>query len=296
MSLDCINKSETTVKMIDGVKIWSNPSVSVTIDSLGRVFNKDGSLAKKHTNKTHPMRVKFGSKTIRWTASYTSLFARMVLGVKLANKTLRLKDKSKGWDSDNVEFVKTHGESQKKDFVVVKNIDIDNLKRVVEHDSATIENHKNIHYTVTKGLSSWVTEDGAVFPTEELAKWHQNRVSKGKGNAQVVLDYNGGYILAEQIYFQEVVYNKKKPYVNFSDVMSNNNGVVSDTKDDEYKFTTRNIPSDLIYRTTLSFERLNNFVCGDKEYATKLNNKINSVVLVYKSFVDVSEDIVNLIK
>ena len=83
MSLDCINKSETTVKMIDGVKIWSNPSVSVTIDSLGRVFNEDGSLAKKHTNKTHPMRVKFGSKTIRWAASYTSLFARMVLGVTL---------------------------------------------------------------------------------------------------------------------------------------------------------------------------------------------------------------------
>ena len=296
MSLDCINKSETTVKMINGVKIWSNPSVSVTIDSLGRVFNEDGSLAKKHTNKTHPMSVKVGSKTLSWAASYTSLFARMVLGVKLASKTLRLKDVSKGWDSDNVEVVKTHGGSQKKGFVVVKNIDIDNLKRVVEHDPATIENHNNIHYTITKGLSSWVTEDGAVFPTEELAKWHQNRVSKGKGNAQVVLDYNGDYILAEQIYFQEVVYNKKKPYVNFSDVMSNNKGVVCDAKDDKYKFTTRNIPSDLIYRTTFSFERLNNFICDDKEYATKLNNKINSMVLVYKSFVGVSEDIVSLIK
>ena len=43
MSLDFINKSETVVEVVkDGVKVWSNPNISVSIDSLGRVFDEDG--------------------------------------------------------------------------------------------------------------------------------------------------------------------------------------------------------------------------------------------------------------
>lgn len=287
MSLDYINKSETTVKMVDGVKFWSNPSVTVTINSIGNVFNEDGSLVKKYKSNTYTIRIKVKNKFIAWTASYASLFARMVLGVKLGNKTLKLRDESKGWDEDNITFVGTT-------IKTIKDLSVITSEKVCENQSKPVDN--NIHYTTTKGVSSWVTEDGAVFPTEELANWHQNRVSKGKGNAQVVLDYNGGYVLAEQIYLQEVVYNKKKPYVNFSDVMSNNKGVVCENGDDEHKFTTRNIPSDLIYRTTFSFERLNHFVCYDKVKVDELNKKINSMILVYQSFVGINEDILNMIK
>ena len=92
------------------------------------------------------------------------------------------------------------------------------------------------YYTVYEAKNEHTTEDGAVFPTRELAEWHQNNVSKGKGNAQIVLDYNGGYVLAEQIFLQEVVYNKAKPYTNFIDVLNNNQGIVSVVQDEHCKF------------------------------------------------------------
>ena len=290
MSVYSIDPKKTKEFKNRGVTWWSNPAVNVIISCKGDVERADGRPIKKYS-KNDGSCAKFGvSSTGSYSLrSFNSLFVHMVKGCEYgAGKQLIKVNENLDYSNKNTRIVS-------RGVLRLTQADVD-CEEEVKVCKVEEKVHIYKHYRVIKGDVVYKTEDGAVFPTEELAKWHQNRVSKGKGNAQVVLDYNDDYVLAEQIYLQEVVYNKKKPYVIFADVMSNNNGVVSDTKDDEYKFTTRSIPSDLIYRTAFSFERLNNFVCDDKEYATKLNNKINSMVLVYKSFVGVSEDIVSLIK
>lgn len=82
------------------------------------------------------------------------------------------------------------------------------------------------YYQVVTDSTTYITEDGAKFPNKQLADWHQDKVSKGKGNAQIVRDFNGGWQLAEEIFLQEVHYNTGKPYENFIDVMQNNSGIV----------------------------------------------------------------------
>lgn len=88
------------------------------------------------------------------------------------------------------------------------------------------EEEPNRYYQVVSDSTTYITEDGAKFPTKELADWHQDKVSKGKGNAQIVRDFNGGWQLAEEIFLQEVHYNAGKPYENFIDVMNNNVGIL----------------------------------------------------------------------
>ena len=112
----------------------------------------------------------------------------------------------------------------------------EDISKGVSMSINTTDNTTKQFYTVYEAKNEHTTEDGAVFPTKELAEWHQTNVTKGKGNAQVVLDYNGGYVLAEQIYLQEVVYNKAKPYTNFIDVLNNNQGIVSIVQEEHCKF------------------------------------------------------------
>lgn len=94
----------------------------------------------------------------------------------------------------------------------------------LEHEG--VEEEPKRYYQVVTDSTTYTTEDGAKFPTKELADWHQDKVSKGKGNAQIVRDFNGGWQLAEEIFLQEVHYNAGKPYENFIDVMQNNLGIV----------------------------------------------------------------------
>lgn len=91
-------------------------------------------------------------------------------------------------------------------------------------------------YTKKDVVKEYVTEDGAVFPTKELADWHQENVAEAKNLAQVVLDYNGGYQLAEKVFQEKVKYNKVKPYEHFRDVMDANDGVVERDSKEVVKF------------------------------------------------------------
>lgn len=132
------------------------------------------------------------------------------------------------------------------------------------------------YYTIYEAKNEHITEDGAVFPTKELAEWHQEKVSKGKGNAQVVLDYNGGYVLAEQIYFQEVVYNKTKPYTNFIDVLNNNQGIVSNVQEEHCKFDQLDKHSGLspVQLKLFGLDKVINLPCT-KLQAEKINTSLN---------------------
>lgn len=291
MSLDFINKSETVVEVVkDGVKVWSNPNISVSIDSLGRVFDDGGKLLNKNKSNTYSVRINTGNKTIGWTASYTSLFSRIVLGIKLSNRTLRLKDESKGWVEGNVDAVSIHGMGANGGVSETK-IDINTLEKVDSENviSDNIDESKDVndiaspivYYKVIDAKEEYVTEDGGVFPTKELAEWHQEKVSKGKGNAQVVLDFNGGWILAEQIYLQEVIYRCPKPYNNFKDVMDNVSGILNKSEKERCVFS--NIDVGVLWTHGLS--HLEGLECS-KEEAENINVKFGEFISKYKTYTD----------
>lgn len=303
MSLDYVNHSNTTVKFIDGVKVWSNPALSVSIDLLGNVLDEEYFLVKQYKNKTYPIRiVKSDGKEVAWCASYSSLFSRMVLGIKLANKTLRLKDSSKGWVEGNVEAVVIHGMG-KVGGVMEKKVSLESLEKfdkfnnnattavlsetTKETDKVVGKETDKVYYTIIGGKQEFVTEDGGVFPTKELAEWHQDKVAKGKGNAQVVLDYNGGWVLAEQIFLQEVIYRCEKPYKHFKHVMQNNKGVVESVQQDRCIF------SDVAKNTGIStmmlefngLKNLEGLECSKVE-ADGVNEKLVDYVADYKQYVE----------
>lgn len=289
MSLDFINKSETVVEVVkDGVKVWSNPNISVSIDSLGRVFDEDGQLLTKNKSNTYSVRINTGNKNIGWTASYTSLFSRIVLGIKLSNRTLRLKDESKGWIEGNVDAVSIHGVGASGKVAETK-IDINTLEKlssekiISDNVDATKDtnNASVVYYKVIDAKEEYITEDGGVFPTKELAEWHQEKVSKGKGNAQVVLDYNGGWVLAEQIYLQEVVYRCPKPYKNFKDVMDNVSGVLNKSQKERCVFS--NIDVGVLWTHGLS--HLDGLECSKAEAET-VNAKLEDFISKYKMYTD----------
>ena len=289
MSLDFINKSETVVEVVkDGVKVWSNPNISVSIDSLGRVFDENGEILTKNKSNTYSVRINTGNKNIGWTASYTSLFSRIVLGIKLSNRTLRLKDESKGWVEGNVDAVSIHGVGASGKVAETK-IDINTLEKLGSEkiisdnadSSKDVDNTSGVCYKVIDAKKEYVTEDGGVFPTKELAEWHQDKVSKGKGNAQVVLDYNGGWVLAEQIYLQEVVYRCPKPYNNFKDVMDNVSGVLNKSQKERCVFS--NIDVGVLWTHGLS--HLEGLECSKVEAET-INSKLADFISKYKMYTD----------
>ena len=254
MSLDLINhKLTTSTTDENGVITWSNPAVDVKINSKGQVF-KYGEIYKGNTNSSrngvcyYSINYQCNPKK-QATIPFSSLYSRMVLGVKLGTKTIKLKDKSKGYLISNTDVVKVicnRKTGKTVDYinnsVLPKELKTKESTTLVNTQQSLIETRdidttgNKQFYTLYEAKNEHTTEDGAVFPTKELAEWHQTKVTKGKGNAQVVLDYNGGYVLAEQIYLQEVVYNKAKPYTNFIDVLNNNQGIVSVVQEEHCKF------------------------------------------------------------
>ena len=110
MSLDLINhKLTTSTTDENGVITWSNPAVNVQINSKGQVF-KYGELYEGFS-KVNERAIKYSLTTLSEghplyaPTSFNSIFSRMVLGVKLGAKTLRLKDTNLGYTKDNVSFV-----------------------------------------------------------------------------------------------------------------------------------------------------------------------------------------------
>lgn len=159
---------------------------------------------------------------------------------------------------------------------------------------STTQPEEVMFYTLHEAKNEHITEDGAIFPTKELAEWHQTKVSKGKGNAQVVLDYNGGYVLAEQIYLQEVVYNKSKPYTNFIDVLNNNQGIVSVVQEEHCVFDKIDVEG---------FEMLTNFkmdgvynLITSKFKAVKIQEALEQYSNSYLAFDESAKHLDKLIK
>ena len=230
MSLGAIDhKLTTSTTDENGITWWTNPAIDVKINSKGKVISLKTGKEKPRTNIGHCFRVINGKISKSTQASFESLFCRVVLGKKLQGSLFYKLDDTQDYSEENYQIVCNTGAKVSKGDI----LKVISGKEVVDLNTNNLGKQ---FYTLYEAKNEHTTEDGAVFPTKELADWHQEKVSKGKGNAQVVLDYNGGYILAEQIYLQEVIYNKTKPYANFVDVLNNNQGIVSVVQEEHCKF------------------------------------------------------------
>lgn len=271
MSLDLINHKETTSTVdANGVTWWENPVVSVKINSDGEVYC-NGCSIQQNISKTYTIKLNIDGKWIGWCASFNSLFCRVVLGRSLVDYNMKKVDLEKPYTEDNVTIYKRHN---KKVFNSPEK-----PKQEVKLDDCEQEMEK--YYTYYQAKEEYITEDGGVFPSMQLAEWHQEKVSKGKGNAQVVLDFNGGWILAEQIFLQEVVYRCDKPYEHFKNVMDSNKGIISSVQKEEYIF-------DNVQGFSLplhGLQHLERLKCS-KHQAEKINEKLSDFVGKYKSYVD----------
>ena len=229
MSMYGIDPKKTKEFKNRGVTWWSNPAVNVIISCKGDVERADGRPIKKYS-KNDGFNPKFGvsfpdsgTYSLR---SFNSLFVRMVKGCEYGMGKQLMKV------NENLEYSDKNTRIVSKGVLRLTQADIDCEKDDVKECEEKTNVHTHKHYRVIKGVIGYMAEDGAVFPTKDSAQWHQDNVTKGKSNAQIVLDYNSGYVLAEQLFMQEVVYRTQKPYVNFVDVMNNNNGVQEVNNDD----------------------------------------------------------------
>ncbi len=93
------------------------------------------------------------------------------------------------------------------------------------------------------------------------------------------------YLFSEQIYLQEVVYNKAKPYTNFIDVLNNNQGVVSVVQEEHYKFDKID-DGDFTLLVAFKEKSVKGFVCNTKTQAEKINTYLNQYA---KAFDDVNK-------
>ena len=288
MSLDAIDHTLTTSTTDEsGTTWWTNPTIDVKINSKGKVISLKTGEEKPRTNIGHSFRVMNGKISKSTQASFESLFCRVVLGKKLKGSLFYKLDETQDYSEENYEIVCNTGAlvSRGSLLKVLPRQEVLGLK---------CNDLSKQFYTVYEAKNEHITEDGAVFPTLELAQWHQEKVSKGKGNAQVVLDYNGGFVLAEQIYFQEVIYNKEKPYTNFVDVLNNNQGVVSNVQEEHCKFDK--IDGE-------GFEMLTNFKMGgvynlttSRFKAVKIQEALELYAKTYKEFNDSASHLGKLIK
>lgn len=271
MSLDLINHKETTSTVdANGVTWWSNPVVNVTINSIGDVQCNECSV-QQNISKTYTIKLNIDGKWIGWCASFNSLFCRIVLGKSLVDFNMKVVDSSKPYSEDNIVLLERYS---KKVFNVS-----DKPKQEVKLDDC--EQEFSQYYTYYQAKEEYITEDGGVFPSIQLAEWHQEKVSKGKGNAQVVLDFNGGWILAEQIFLQEVVYRCDKPYEHFKNVMESNKGIISNVQKEECVFDNVKGFSLPLH----GLQHLEGLKCS-KHQAEKINEKLSDFVGKYKSYVD----------
>ena len=291
MSLDAIDhKLTTSTTSENGITWWTNPAIDVKINSKGKVISLKTGKEKPRTNIGHCFRVINGKISKSTQASFESLFCRVVLGKKLQGSLFYKLDDTQDYSEENYQIVCNTGAKVSKGDI----LKVISGKEVVELKTNNLGKQ---FYTLYEAKNEHTTEDGAVFPTKELAEWHQTKVTKGKGNAQVVLDYNGGFVLAEQIYLQEVVYNKAKPYTNFIDVLNNNQGIVSVVQEEHCVFDKLDNEHGLspVQLNLFGLDKVINLPCT-KLQAEKINTSLNKYSEAFSKLEDEHKTLKDLLK
>lgn len=211
-----------TINGVDDLKISEN----------GYVIDKGVIKHPKDSNNTVYIGRREGWDAIN--ISYNTLITLLNGYIPRGGLVIDKRDELKGWSPDNIMLVNKFTK-EPESFSELSKVGI--IEDEVKEPQLELFNSEEL-YSRKETISEFVTEDFAVFPTRELAEWHQNTLTEAKSLAQVVLDYNGGYGIAEKVYQEKVVYNKQRPYENFRDVMDNNAGIVERKSKEVVKFNS----------------------------------------------------------
>lgn len=226
----------------DGDMVYTIQGVDdLSISAQGYITDKGVRKYPKQSNDTIYIgaRKRFNALNISFKSLITLLNGKIPKG----GLVLGVKDPSIGYAPHNLQLINKFNKDI-EEFSILEDVGTQPALEIkqnhVHHELQLVESETLLNaedlYTVKATSMEYVTEDGAVFPTKDIADWHQENVSEAKGLAQVVLDYNGGYQLAEKVYQEKVKYNKARPYVNFVDVMENDSGVVERKSKEVVKF------------------------------------------------------------
>lgn len=231
--VDFLNNGKDMVYRIEGIE-------DLDIAAQGFIIDRGEVKYPKLSNDT----VYIGSRE-GWSStniSFKTLICLLNGYLPKGGQVLSLKDSKFGYAPHNLVLRNkfTNDISPMDILEKVGSVQKESEQDIIETTTDKVERTNNIGdftmYTKKDVVKEYVTEDGAVFPTKELADWHQENVTESKNLAQVVLDYNGGYQLAEKVFQEKVKYNKAKPYEHFRYVMENNEGVVERDSKEVVKF------------------------------------------------------------
>lgn len=233
-----VNGQPEMVYVIDGVN-------DLEISTKGYIIDKGEVKYPKLSNNT----VYIGRRD-EWDAiniSLKSLITMLNGYIPKGGLVLDVIDQDKGYAKGNLKLVNKFTHEEESFDALQKIADFRSNLPIQASDTKGISTDTLLCktlYTRKETVQEYVTEDGAVFPTREIAELHQKNVDDGKLMAQVVLDYNLGYVVAEKVYKEKVVYQKNRPYENFVDVMENNNGIVERASKEVVKFNEFSIGGD----------------------------------------------------
>ena len=176
--------------------------------------------------------------------AYKSLILLLNGFVPKGGLIVDLKDEAKGYRPDNL-VIKSKFSKAELSFDTLERIEGVNPVKVKAVSVPTLEEDvdKTVIepasvYTQKATILEYVAEDGKAFETVEAAAMHQVQVALAKDVAMTVLEYKKElYGVAEQAYLRVIKYDgDKKPYVNFRDVMDNNEGVQERTAKEVVQF------------------------------------------------------------
>lgn len=237
-NVEFINHDGDMVYTIEGVD-------DLYISAQGYILDKGVRKYPKLSNDTIYIGAKRG-----WSAlniSFKSLITLMNGKIPKGGLVLGVKDPSVGYAPHNLQLINKFNKDV-EEFSILEDIGTQPISEVKQEQLKLVESESLLNaedlYTVKATAMEYVTEDGAVFPTKDIADWHQENVSEAKGLAQVVLDYNGGYQLAEKVYQEKVKYNKARPYEHFKDIFDNDDGVVERKSKEVVKFKSFQLGGD----------------------------------------------------
>lgn len=231
----------------DGVIWWANKKLDLEVSSKGQVRDfATKSVIQPHSTATrkNTFASSYTEKGVKYhiSATFDGYFNRLALGNEsLKGHIIVKKDASKDFTPDNVVYVHSAKvrnlglEPETIHAPVYVSTPAPNLapEGCLPSPATFIpvkkEGEKN--YTVHEDTVVYITEDFAEFSNRKAAEEHQAQVSRGKMAAQVVHDYNGGWVLAEEIFLLDVGYVGKKPYKHFREVYENNTGLLAKASD-----------------------------------------------------------------
>ena len=283
VSVDVINANNTkSCYHANGKIVWTNEATNAILTSNGEVLNEKLKKIKPTKSGCYYVKITDGISTGTASLSFNTLFSRMVLGKKLGSQTIRLKDKTKGYAEDNIEFVKLRTAK------VISKPNKDAEKQQKQRST------QEALYSVKSGSFTYVTEDFGEFISLDSAEKHQDKVTEGKKMAQIVLDYNGDVELAQAIYNQTMQYTQKQPYKQFMDIMNNSTGVTVVTS--QYAVFERVYENPKFFNIKRGIVK---YICGRKfslKDAEAISNTISKLWDLKKEVNSVEEELDKLIE